>query len=87
MEGLPTELLVKNLCCHLPYTDVRALSEVSSSLTRIKPEFTLWTKSFMMGADRRSFNIHIKKIPEDIFLELPGNKEDVSFEKEDIKRA
>ena len=80
MELFPKELLEK-ICTFLPFRDIKNLSEVSTSLARIRPDFTIWK----LKANRR-LKIHLKKIPDELLLELP-DKAEVIIKKVKIKRA
>ena len=78
LNDLPYDEL-KHICSYLEFEDRKALSEVSSSCLRIRPDFT----TINLKEKRRV--LHLKKMPKEIILELPESK--VIYKKANIEKA
>ena len=78
LNDLPYDEL-KHMCSYLGFEDKKALSEVSTSMLKIRPDFT----TINLKEKRRV--LHLKNMPKEIILELPETK--VIYKKANIEKA
>ena len=78
LNDLPVDEL-EHICTYLDFEAMKNLSEVSTSLLKIRPDFT------KVDLKAKQTVLHLKKMPVEIILEL--NKTKVIYKKANIEKA
>ena len=78
LNDLPVDEL-KHICTYLDFEAIKNLSEVSTSLLKIRPDFT------KCDLKAQKTVLHLKKMPVEIIVELPETK--VIYKKANIEKA
>ena len=78
LNALPVDEL-EHICTYLDFEAIKNLSEVSTSLLKIRPDFT------RCSLKAKKTVLHLKKMPVEIILEAPETK--VIYKKANIEKA